>query len=157
MRAGQSGRTGTNHRDPPPGWSGTNEWRDPRLLIRPLHQPIGRMALQRADLDWFVLLRGMHAGPLSQLFGRANPGATAAKNVRLQDGPRRSEQISRGDLANERGYVDPGRASLNAGCVMAEVAAIGFDDALRGRQRRMRVGEIRGEFGGIEPACSDIA
>ena len=115
------------------------------------------MALQRANLDRLVFLRGANAGSLTQFFGGTNASATAAKNVRFQNGLRGSEEIAGGDLANERRHVDAGRAGLNAWRIVAEVTAAGLDHRLRGRQRRMRIGKIGGELRCVQPAGGNIA
>ena len=48
----------------------------------------------------------------------------------------------RGDLADEQGNVDRGRAGLLARRVEAEIAALGLDLRLVGAERGMQVGEI---------------
>ncbi len=67
-----------------------------------------------------------------------------------------AKQIAGGDFANERGYVDAGRACLNAWRVVAEVTSAGLDHRLSGRQRRMGVGEIGGELRCVQPAGGNI-
>ena len=48
-----------------------------------------------------------------------------------------------------------GRAGIHAGRVVAEIAAVGFDQRLVMVERRMQVGEIVGVFGRRKPAAGD--
>ncbi len=48
-----------------------------------------------------------------------------------------------GNLADEQGNVDRGGAGRHAGRIVAEVAAVGFDEGLVAGEARMQIGEIR--------------
>ena len=102
--------------------------------IAALEQLIGGIALQRADLDRLVLRAVAHAGLLAQRLGRADPRAHAAQDVLLEDGHRRALEVAGGDLADEARDVDAGRAGLDAGRVVAEVAAARFDQRALARR-----------------------
>ena len=108
-----------------------------------VEEMIGGIALQRADIDRLVLAGHAHAGALAQDLGRADPRAGAAEDVLLEDGDRRALHIAGGDLADEAGNVDAGGAGLDAGRVVAEVAAARIDQRLARLERRLDIAEIR--------------
>src|SRR5690606_38567467 len=80
--------------------------------------------------------------------GRADPRAGAAEDVLLEDVLCRAAHVVRGDLADEARDVDAGGAGLDAGRVVAEVAAAGLDQSRLAVERRMHVGEGR-RVGGV--------
>ena len=139
VRAGEPRRPGADHRDFFPRRGGAGE----RVALA--HLPVGGDALQRADADRRTAFGHAHAGPFAQNFGGAHAGATAAENIRVQDFFGRTGQIAGGDAADEAGDVDIGRAGFDAGRVKAEIATICLDDRLGLGERRVRVGEIRGD------------
>src|SRR5690606_32301631 len=54
----------------------------------------------------------------------------------------RAPDVAAPDLLDESWYVDAGRAGDGAGCVIAEVAAVGLDQCLGARQGRVQVLEV---------------
>ena len=60
----------------------------------------------------------------------------------LEDGVGRALEVAAADLLDEAGNVDAGRAGGRAGGGVAEVAAVGVDDRLGRRQRRMHVRKV---------------
>src|SRR5262249_47382624 len=104
--------------------------------------PVRGVALQGADVDRLALLGRTHAGLLAQDLGRADARAGAAHDVLLQDGDRRAPDIVGRDLADEARDVDAGGARLQAGCVVAEVAAAGVDQRPLAVERRLHVVEV---------------
>ena len=126
VRAGQPGRSGADHRDAPAALRGAREQRRARVG----EQRIGRMALQRADLDRLVLVRVAHAGLFAQHLGRADAGAHAAERIGLEDRARRAAVVALRDALDEGRHVDPGRARRGARRVEAVVAALGLDQRL---------------------------
>src|SRR5437763_21708 len=79
--------------------------------------------------------------PLAEHLGRAGAGATAAEDVRFEDGPGGPKLVAVEDLADESGDVDVRRAGPRAGGVEAEQATRRLDERLVGRQRGRDVGE----------------
>ena len=98
----------------------------------------------------------LYAGALAQNFGGAHPRTGAAKNVGLQDAERRSAQIAGGDLADEARDVDAGGTGLDAGGVVAEIAAVGLHRGLVTGQRWRNVRKIAGQGGHVEASCGDV-
>ena len=150
VRGSKPGRAGADHGDLPAGRRGALV-----ELLALAHRDVGGVALQPADLHRLALGDLAHAGFLAQRLGRADAGAHAAQNVLVEDGLGRAERIAGRDLADEQRDVDRGRAGLHAGRVVAEIAAVGFDQRLVMIERRMQVGEIVGIFGGRKPAAGD--
>src|SRR3546814_16142670 len=75
---------------------------------------IGRVSLQKSDRDRLAVLGVAHAGALAEDFGRADPRAGAAENILFVDAQGRAGGIAGGDLADEAGDVDAGRAGLDS-------------------------------------------
>ena len=125
-------------------------------LLAALHQIIGGVALQLADLDRLVLGEVADAGLLAERLDRADAGADAAHDVGLEDGLAGAAGIVGLDLADEERDVDVRRAGLHAGRVEAEIAAVGLDERLVARQRRMQVGEIAGVFVRRQPPGGNV-
>src|SRR5690606_27066927 len=92
---------------------------------------LGREALQAADLDRRQVLVVVDAGALAQHGGRADARARQPEDVALEDRARRAAVALRGDAADERGDVDPGRARGDARRVVAVEAAVGLEQRLR--------------------------
>ena len=109
----------TDHCDPFAGGCSTGE----RMQVF-RHQTVGGKALQAADLNGFAFGRFAHAGLFAQLFGGADAGAHAAKNVLRKDGFRRSIRGARDDLADEQRDVDGCGTGRDARRIMAEIAAV---------------------------------
>src|SRR5919201_5213161 len=84
---------------------------------------IDGVALQRPDIDRLVFREVAHASALAQYFRRADPRAGAAKDILLQDRMSGTLDVAGRYLADEPRNVDAGRASFDAGGVIAEVAA----------------------------------
>jgi hypothetical protein len=119
-------------------------------------QAVGGEALQEADLDRLALGRLAHAGLFAQGLGRADPGAHAAHDVGVQDGPRRPERIAGGDLAHEEGDVDRGRTGGDAGRLVAEQAALGRHPRLEPVERVVQIGEILRQLLGRQAPAPDV-
>ena len=120
-----------------------------------VHQRIGGMALQTADLDRLALGSLAHAGLFAKGFGRANAGAHAAKDVLVENGPRRRFGRAGLDLADEQRDVDGRGAGGNAGRIVAEITAVGGDGGLMRRKGRVQIGEIDGDLGGGQASGGD--
>ena len=88
---------------------------------------IGREALELADGHGLVFARVADAGFLAKGFDRANAGAGSAHDVGVQNLGGGAFEIAGGDPADELRNVDLRRAGLDAGRVVAEVAARAFD------------------------------
>ena len=151
MGAGDPGRPAADHGDALARARRAGEGVAPLL-----EQRIGGVALQPADRDGLAFLGETHAGGFAQHLGRADPGAAAAEDVGLQDGAAGARDIVGGDLADESRDVDAGGAGLDAGRVVAEIAAIGLDHRRLARQRRMDVGEMRAIGLGRKPPGGDV-
>jgi hypothetical protein len=134
----------------PPGFAGGGG-ADVGLLAGG-HLGVGGEALQAADLDRLAFGRFAHAGFLAQRLGRADPGAHAAEDVLVEDRPGGGQCRAGGDLADELGDVDGRRAGDGAGRVMAEIAAVGGDPGLVGREWGVQVGEACGQGRAVEPS-----
>jgi hypothetical protein len=106
------------------------------------HLPIRRNALQSTYIHRVTASGGADAGALTQNFGGADAGATAAENIRIEDFIRRTAQVSGADAANEARNINAGRAGFDARRIIAKVTAIGGNDCLGGVKRRVRIGEI---------------
>ncbi len=137
VRAGEACGAGADDRDTLAGPGRAGEG----VALR--HRGIGGKALQAADLDRLALGRLAHAGLFAQGFGRADAGAHAAEDVLLPDRLRGSLCRAGGDLADEEGDVDGGRAGRHAGRVIAEIAAVGGHPRLVPVERGLVVGEVR--------------
>ena len=97
-----------------------------------------------ADATGLLLLRHAHAGLLAQDLGRADPRAGAAEDIGFEDGAApRPRHCPVAIWRMKPRNVDAGGAGLDAGRVVAEIAAIGLDQRRLARQRRMDVAEIR--------------
>ncbi len=125
-------------------------------MLAALHQEIGGVALQLADRHRLVLGEVPDASLLAERLHRADAGAHAAHDVGIENGLAGAARIVGLDLADEERDVDRRRAGLHARRVEAEIAAVGLDERLVARKRRMQVGEIPGVLVGAEPARSDI-
>ena len=150
VSGGQSGRAGADHGDLPAGRLGTLV-----ELLALLHRDVGGVALQPADLHRLALGDLAHADLLAQRLGRADARAHAAQDVLVEDGLGRAQRIAGGNLADEQRDVDRRRARVHAGRVVAEIAAVGFDQRLMMVERRMQVGKILRVFAGRQPASGD--
>src|SRR3546814_14669184 len=113
---------------------------------------IGRVSLQKSDRDRLAVLGVAHAGALAEDFGRADPRAGAAENILFVDAQGRAGGIAGGDLADEAGDVDAGRAGLDAGRVVAEIAAVRFDQRSLLIKIMHRGGNAGRLAGGVAPA-----
>ena len=148
--AARPGRAGADHGDLLAGRCGALV----ELLVL-AHRDIGGVALQPADLHRLAFGDLAHADLFAQRLGRADAGAHAAQDVLVENGLGRAERIAGRDLADEQRDVDRGRARIHARRVVAEIAAVGFDQRLVMIERRMQVGKIVGIFGGRKPAAGD--
>ncbi len=107
---------------------------------------VGCVPLQQSDPDRLAFMRVAHAGFFTQHFGRAHARAHAAHDVFLENRVCRSLQVVAANFLDESGDVDACRAGRGTRRVVTEVTAIGLDQGLRPRQRRMHVTEITGDF-----------
>src|SRR3546814_14279518 len=105
-------------------------------MLGALHHPVGGVALQQADLHRLALLRRAHAGLLAQQLGRTDPRAGAAQDGLIEDILRRAADVVGGDLADEGGVVDAGRAGLEAWRVVATGDAAGLEPRRLAAERR---------------------
>ena len=121
-----------------------------------LHLRVDGVALQQADANRLALRRLAHARLFAQRLGRADARAHAAHDVGLENRARRAERIAGGDLADEQGDVDRGRAGAPARRVVTEVAAVGLDARFVDAQRRMQVDEIRLQRRAVEAGGRDV-
>ncbi len=119
------------------------------------HDGVGRVALQQTDPHRLALGVLAHAGLLAELLGRADAGTHAAHDVGRQDRFGGPDIVALGDLPDEERDVDRGRAGLDAGRIVAEVAALGLDEGLVPRQRRRQVGEVPEVILRREPPAHD--
>ena len=147
MRAGQAGGPAADHRDAPARRRRTREG-----IALLLHQVIDGVALEHADIDRLVLRGVAHALVLAQDLGRADARAHPAKDIGFEDLLRRTLRVAGVDHADEVRNVDRGWARLDAGRIMAEIAAAAFDQRLLAIERRLDVLEIRGDF--VRPQTS---
>ena len=123
-------RAGADHGDALAGRRGAREG-----LLAALHQVVGGVALQHADLHRLVLGEVADAGLLAQRLGRADAGAHAAQDVRRRGWSwRRPSGLSVWISRMKSGMSMCGRAGLHAGRVVAEVAAVGLDEGLVARR-----------------------
>jgi hypothetical protein len=120
------------------------------------HEEIGRMALQGADGHRLALLRLAHADLLAEDLRGADAGTAAAEDVAFEDRDRRTAQIAGADLADEAGDVDAGRAGVDAGRVVAVVAAVGLDPRLVGRQRGRHLAKPGRDLVRRQPAARSL-
>eukprot|EP00659_Diplonema_papillatum_P004142 gene4141-biopygen4076 len=140
MGAGQTRRPGADHRDALAGGRGALE----RVFaeVRVVH----RVTLQQADQHRGAFLGIVaHAGLLAEDFRRADPGATAAEDIRRENLLRGALDVLRVDIADERRDIDLAGARVDARRVVAVEAARRFQLGLPGIERRRQVGEMRGE------------
>src|SRR5690606_20614585 len=100
----------------------------------------GRVALQPADGDR-AMLGAEHASPDAEFVDRANASAGVAHEVRVEDRRRGTENVARGDLADEGRHVDIGWARLDARRIEAVEAAVRLDGRLVRRVGRIGLGE----------------
>ena len=142
MGTGETGRAGADNGDALAARLGALEGLD--LAV---HQPVGGVALEQADLHRPFLLGTAYAGLLTENLRRADAGATAAENILLEDAHGRTLQVAGGDAADEARNVDACRAGVQTGRVEAEIATIGFDQGLVVGERRMQVAEQAGGTG----------
>ena len=136
--AGEARGPGAHDGDALAGRGGAREG-----LLAAVQQPVGGVAL-RAGRCWTGLpsCAVAHAGTLAQDLGRADAGAAAAQDVGLEDGERRTLDVVGLDAADEARDVDAGRAGLDAGRVVAEVAAAGVDQRPLAVERRVQLVEV---------------
>ena len=106
---GEPGRAGADDRDP--------------LAVRRLRRaqrdavgvgPLGRVALQRADLDRPPALVDEHAVALAEHLDRADARARAAEDVLGEDRRRCGARVAGGDRGDEARHVDAGGARRHA-------------------------------------------
>ena len=129
VRAGEAGRPGADHGDALAGR------RAARNGCRRAGDQVGRWRSAAAGRSCTGLPSAAiaHAGLLAQHLGRADAGAHAADDVALEDRAAPAPlRIAGRDLADEERDVDAGRAGLDAGRVVAEIAAARLRRAPRG-------------------------
>ena len=101
--------------------------------------PLGRVALQSADLDRRAALVDEDAVALAQDLDRADACAGAAEDVLGEDRRGGRRRVSCRDGGDEAGHVDVGRAAddTRRGCCAATAleATVGLDHGGLGRQR----------------------
>src|SRR5262249_17519498 len=114
------------------------------------------IALQRADIDRPAFPCIAHAGPLAEDLRRADPCAGAAEDVLLQDRDGSTLHIVGRDLADESPDVAAGRARVDTGRVMAEVAAADIDQRLGPIEWGFDIAEIGMILGRCQAARGDI-
>ena len=108
-------------RDPLPGrFAGLEE------VDTALHHVVDGVALQIADANRRVILL-IDARALAEFFGRADPRATRAHRIGLEDDARAAFEVSGRDLSDERRDVDVRRTRPHAGRVVAIQAAVRFE------------------------------
>ena len=146
VRAGEPRRPGADDGDALARRRGALEG-----LLAMLHEMVGGVALQHADLDRLVLGEVPHAGLLAERFHRADARAHAAQDVGGEDRLRSPVGIVRLDLADEQRDVDRGRAGLRAGRIEAEIAAIRFHMRFMLAERRVEIAEAGGIFVAVGP------
>jgi len=100
--------------------SGVRRAFEKRLAAR--HRPVGGVALQRTDLDWFVILMIPDAGSLAENFSRTHACACAAQGIGRQDVHGRAFHVAVTNLADEAGNIYFCGACVDAGRVVAVVA-----------------------------------
>src|SRR3546814_10142930 len=76
--------------------------------------------------------------------------------VLLQDVMRRAADVVGRDLADEARDIDAGRAGLDAGRVVAEVAAAGLDQRGLAVERRVNVADVLGVGGVRQTPGKDV-
>ena len=109
--------------------------------------PVGRVALQRADLDRLPALVHEHAVALAEHLDRADPRARATEDVLGEDRRRRRGRIAGGDRRDEVGTSTPAGQAVSARRLRVRAAAleaaVGLDEGLLRRERRA---ELAREF-----------
>ena len=108
----------------------------------PRHDAVGGVALEPPDLHRLALGRLPHAGALAEFLGRADARAHAAEDVLLEDRLPGRLGLPGRDLADEERDVDLGRAGLDAGRIVAEIAPVRGDRRLVHRERLVQIGEV---------------
>ena len=99
-------------------------------------QCLGRVALQAADGDRRVAVPGVvDAGPRAEHLDGTDARARVAEHVGGEDRSGRAPDVVRADLADERRYVDAGRARRDARRVLAIQAPVGLQQAPRPASR----------------------
>jgi len=106
--------------------------------------PVGAARLNNGAPGAAKYVSVAYARLLAKHLGRTNARAHAAERIGFEDGLGRTAVVVLRDALDEARDVDTGGASRDAGCVVAVVAALGLDQRLRARQRRMGVGEVAG-------------
>jgi hypothetical protein len=88
------------------------------------------VSLQRAYRHRLTILVIAHTGAFAQHFGGTYSGANSTHDVLLKNVARGPGHVAGADLANEAGNVYARGAGLHTGRVVAEIAAIAFDERL---------------------------
>ena len=133
-----------------PGRAGAHDGDAPAVRVgrrAQLHavcvRPLGRVALERADLDRRPSLVDQNAILLAEHLDRADARAGPAEDVLGEDDPRGSRGIVRGDSRDEARDVDVRRAADDARRrrlhAAALEAAIRLDEGRFRRQRRAKL------------------
>ena len=122
-----------------------------------LEHPVGGMALQRADGHRLGGILVPHAGAFTEDFRGAHARAHPAQGIGIEDLVRRAAQVVRGDGADEARDVDAGGAGLDAGRVVAEVAALRGEQGRLAVQRRRDVLEVPRQRVRAQAAGGDVA
>jgi len=151
VSAGKASRAGANHGD----MSATVRC-TPECLHTLCKKMISGMTLQAADPYRLLFGRVFDAYLLAQFFHRTNIGAGTAHDVFAQNGNRRTTHIAGGNLADKARYIDAGRTSLCAGCVITEQAAGGLHGSLVRRQSRVQIREISLDVFRVQAAGPDV-
>ena len=125
-------------------------------LAAGLHGRVRGIPLEQPDVDRLAFGVLANAGFFAERLDRANARAHAAQDVGRQDGVACPERVVGPDLPDEQRNVDAGRAGRLAGCVIAEVAAVGGDEGLVAGERRRQVGEVAGILLCVEPAILHV-
>ena len=124
--AAESGGAGAEDRDPPAVLRmGRMEHVDPVGS-----HVVGGMTLKPADLDRILFQVEHHAGAFAEHLRGADAGAARPEHVGLEDRPGGPGQVVGGDLADERGNIDPRGAGHDARSVETEEAATRLDSCL---------------------------
>ncbi|MNF78181.1 hypothetical protein D3C84_603530 [compost metagenome] len=150
--AGQPGGPGTHHGN---AFAGERCARE-RVLGE--MGVIDGVALQQADQHRRTFLGVVtHAGFLAKDFRRADPGATAAEDVRGEDLLRRALDVFLMNVADERGDVDLARAGVDARGIVAVQAPRGFQVSLASIEGGRQIGEVAGEGGPVLRGMGQVA
>ncbi len=136
----EPGRAGTHDGDPPAVRGGRRTQLHTVCVC-----PLGRVALERADLDRRPSLMDQDTILLAEHLDRAHACARPAENVFGEDDPCGSRVIVRGDSRDEARDVDVRRAANDAWRRRLQAAAL--EAAIRldeGRLRRQRRAKLAG-------------